>query len=64
MQFSNLSEVIQMGGHGVYVWSAYAVSLLALVCLTYLPRRKQKRILDRVAQQQKLAARRDSHSAQ
>lgn len=26
-----MSEFLAMGGHGVYVWSAYGVSLVALV---------------------------------
>ena len=58
MQFSTLSEVIHMGGHGPYVWSAYAVSLVALLLLAYLPRRKQRRLLRRVVEQQRLASKR------
>ena len=58
-QFASINELMEMGGHGVYVWSAYAVSILALVLLTVIPRRKQKRLLARVAQQQQLAAQRE-----
>lgn len=33
---SNLSEFITMGGHGVYVWSAYGITATVLILL-FLP---------------------------
>lgn len=35
--FETVSELLAMGGHGVYVWSAYAVTLTALVGLGVWP---------------------------
>ncbi|MDE0420248.1 MAG: heme exporter protein CcmD [Gammaproteobacteria bacterium] len=32
-----MTELIDMGGHGVYVWSAYALSFAALVGLGIWP---------------------------
>ena len=32
-----MTELFAMGGHGVYVWSAYALSLAALVGLGVWP---------------------------
>ena len=34
MAFESFSEFIQMGRHGLYVWSAYGFSSLALVGIT------------------------------
>ena len=30
MYFDSLSAAITMGGHGVYVWSAYAITFIVL----------------------------------
>ena len=32
-----MSEFLAMGGHGVYVWTAYGLSLLALVAASAWP---------------------------
>ncbi|MCY3837719.1 MAG: heme exporter protein CcmD [Gammaproteobacteria bacterium] len=32
-----MTELLHMGGHGVYVWSAYALSFAALVGLGVWP---------------------------
>lgn len=32
-----MSEFLAMGGHGVYVWTAYGLSLLALVAVGAWP---------------------------
>jgi len=29
--FNNLSEIIDMNGHGIYVWSAYSTAISILV---------------------------------
>ena len=31
MYFDNFSEFIEMGGHGLYVWLAYAAAVIILV---------------------------------
>ena len=35
--FEVVTELLDMGGHGVYVWSAYALSFAALVGLGVWP---------------------------
>lgn len=45
MQFSSLSELIQMGGQGLYVWSSYGITFLviAINVLSPLLRRRALR---------------------
>ncbi len=31
MQFDSLTEFLNMGGHGIYVWLAYGATLLTLM---------------------------------
>ena len=45
MQFESFAEFIAMGGHGFYVWLAYAVALLALVGMTVSVITKQRKVL-------------------
>ena len=50
IQFSSFSEFVQMGAHGVYVWSAYGVTLIVLafnVVAPVLRRRELMRELKR-----------------
>ena len=37
LDFEGVTELLHMGGHGVYVWSAYALSFAALVGLGIWP---------------------------
>lgn len=46
---STLQDFFYMGGHGVYVWSAYGVVLVFLALQWFFPWRKWRRYL----QQQK-----------
>ena len=43
MQFDSLSELVTMGGHGVFVWSVYAIAVLVLSSLALSPIRKSRR---------------------
>lgn len=45
MAFDSMAEVIQMGTHGVYVWSTYGISVVALggLCLVTLRTRAQRK---------------------
>ncbi|MBK14655.1 MAG: heme exporter protein CcmD [Porticoccaceae bacterium] len=45
MQFSSLYELIDMDGHGVFVWTAVSVSLLIFLILVLLPILSHSRIL-------------------
>ncbi len=42
MQFDSVSEILQMGGHGKYVWSAYFIALVTIVYLVWTPLIKHK----------------------
>lgn len=53
MYFDSLGAALSMDGHGVYVWSAYAISLLVLVLLVRAPRRRQQTFLRHLAGEQK-----------
>lgn len=48
MYFDSLSDLINMSGHGFYVWLAYGISLIILVGLYVQPLRKKARILKAV----------------
>lgn len=43
MYFDSVAELIDMGGHGPYVWSAYGIFLLTVICLVVVPLLKQNR---------------------
>lgn len=45
MYFDSFQDFIHMGGHGLYVWLAYGVSLAVFVLLVALPVIKKKRML-------------------
>lgn len=48
MQFDSVSEAITMGGHGAYVWSAYAITLVVVgisLLRPWLATRKLKRVI-------------------
>ena len=42
MSFSSFSEFLAMGNHGLYVWSAYGISLLVLTINLLLPLRARR----------------------
>lgn len=37
MYFDSLSDFINMGGHGLYVWSSYALTLALMAASILLP---------------------------
>lgn len=43
MYFENLADLLQMDGHGAYVWSAYAIVVLVVIALLVAPRRRAAR---------------------
>lgn len=45
MNFSSFSEFIAMGNHGLYVWTAYGISLAVLVLNVALPMLARRRYL-------------------
>ena len=44
MSFASLSEFFRMGTHGVYVWTAYGLTLAALVAIHLSAARRQRRL--------------------
>ncbi len=48
MYFESLNELWHMAGHGVFVWSAYAISLVVLVGLVYYPYRQYREQLEAI----------------
>ena len=45
MYFESLSAALQMDGHGVYVWSAYFITLAVVATVLILPVRREKAFL-------------------
>lgn len=48
MYFESLAAALHMDGHGVFVWSAYLITLIAIVCILLAPRRREKRFLQQL----------------
>lgn len=42
MQFEGLPQLLEMGGHGAFVWSAVVVSVAVLVWLVVEPLRRHR----------------------
>ncbi|MEM1154013.1 MAG: heme exporter protein CcmD [Pseudomonadota bacterium] len=49
MYFDNLNAVINMAGHGAFVWAAYGISLLVVLFILIAPVRRRSRILLRLS---------------
>lgn len=61
-QFESLSEFVQMGGHGTYVWAAYLISLSVLIWLVVSPLHRRRKLVQEVIKQQRREAARQQHS--
>jgi heme exporter protein D len=51
--FDSLHALLGMDGHGMYVWTAYLVTLLTIGYLLIAPVRRRKRFLASLAATQK-----------
>jgi heme exporter protein D len=49
MYFENIEALMNMSGHGVYVWSSVAVTLAAMLWLVVAPLFKQRALLQEVS---------------
>ncbi len=49
MYFADFSAALYMDGHGVYVWSAYLITLVVLCVVTVMPLRRQRRLLKQLS---------------
>ncbi|MBT8766402.1 heme exporter protein CcmD [Metapseudomonas boanensis] len=45
MSFSSFTEFLAMGNHGLYVWSAYGISLVVLAINVAMPLLARRRYL-------------------
>lgn len=64
MQFESLTALWEMGGHGAFVWSAYAISIATLIAIIAVPAQRHRRIAAEIrAGEQRRAARAQSQSA-
>jgi len=43
MQFDSLQALWQMGGHGPFVWAAYAIALCTLLSIVWAPLARRRR---------------------
>ena len=50
MFFQSLTELWVMDGHGVYVWTCYAVTFAVLIGLVVYPVRKKKSLMKGIKQ--------------
>lgn len=55
MRFDSLADFIAMGGHGPFVWSAYAIAFVVIVFNFVWPVVLKKRHISRMRQQQATA---------
>jgi len=44
MYFASFQDLLFMNGHGIYVWSAYAIGFAVLAGLVWQPLVRQKRL--------------------
>lgn len=58
MYFDSFRALLEMDGHGLYVWSAYGISLIVIALLVVAPFRRRRRLLAaiRAGQQREAAA--------
>ncbi len=55
MYFDSLHAALTMGGHGAFVWSAYAITLVVIALLLISPLRKSRQLRRELAGQYKRA---------
>lgn len=55
MYFDSLGALLTMDGHGVYVWSAYLVTITVIAVTLLAPRYRRKRFLQQLAVELKRA---------
>lgn len=44
MAFDNLTNFFEMGRHGIYVWSVYGFSVIALILMTWSTLSKRRHV--------------------
>ncbi|MGB1271444.1 MAG: heme exporter protein CcmD [Endozoicomonas sp.] len=54
MHFDSWTGFLEMGGHGLYVWSAYGVAFLVIAYNLLAPIRGRRQVRERVQRQERL----------
>ncbi len=49
-----MTDLLSMGGHGAYVWSAYGLSLVALIAIGVWPLAAMRNVIRRARRRQAL----------
>ena len=49
MYFDSLQALLQMDGHGPYVWAAYGITAIVLLSMLLAPRRRARQQLQQLA---------------
>ena len=44
LAFKNLNEILEMGGHGIYVWSVYLVGISIIVTSFLVAKQRIKKV--------------------
>ena len=60
MQFDSLAAFMSMEGHGVFVWSVYAITLVVMLLLVSAPLRKNRQFFT----EQSMLAKREQRARQ
>lgn len=47
MYFNSLDALLAMEGHGPFVWSAYAITLVVIAWLVVVPLRQRRQLIER-----------------
>ncbi len=61
-QFDSFTDFIKMSGHGPYVWSCYALVVIALVYLCVVPLQRRKALFEQLRRQHRIAERTQKQS--
>ena len=56
MYFDSLQQLIWMNGHGIYVWSSFAISAVIMIGLVVKPLRQKQAAMRNIELQIKLQA--------
>lgn len=56
MYFDSLQQLLLMNGHGVYVWSSFAISIAVMIGLIVRPLKQKQAAIKNIQLQMKLQA--------
>lgn len=62
MYFESFDALLRMDGHGIFVWSSYAITAVVVALLLIAPRRRQRRLLTELAGELRRESRDQSES--